>query len=459
MLRNDWCGSQPTFYIGSSQLEIGSHLPLTIDKSVDWIGLTFFLRMGYCAFGRTPFNDIHFLQANQRLENGILYDRNIQYLTDLKRSAKVSVDHVLKLLSTWIKRLEDSSNSKIIIPLSGGLDSRLLVSMIEDKSRIIAFSYGQSWNQAKSNEVRIAQELSKKLKFEWHHLNLGDFSRFTKEWLQKWGAASHAHGMYQMSFYSQISKIVPQDSIVLSGVIGDLLAGSLKDVELQKPTDLMKLGLSRQMNAEIVRDRFKIGVKDNVLETELSDKFDQLGSLLEEKAVKDLLVIQNKKMLLRYLMEVPRWYGLQTYSPFIDEEIGTSMLRLDPSERFERKWQHDLFRSIGLSDQHLSSRGLYYNTLNYKEIASKKVDYELLDNMSIFNNGEEIRRAIVSSLNALSTWYLKIFTIASQTRFFHWPGRVLLRLFKKRFNTGLSMYYSYLTLIPLTYKGEIFDNN
>jgi len=452
MQTNNWIGASPKFFSSSNNEVFGSHLANMNGKEKDKLGLFLYLKAGYCVFGRTPYRDVRFLRANQTLAGPKILDTNYGFLEKLAYQDTSKVDTALELISKWVQEMEKSTEGKIIVPLSGGLDSRLLLSMIQDRSRIEAFTYGQSWNESKSNEVKRAEALSKKMGFNWRHIVLKGYSRFTPAWIETRGASSHAHGMYQMEFYSQIEKLVPKNSVVLSGIIGDALAGSLSKVSISEPEDLWKLTLSHQINASSVISCMESEDLCQEVDKFLTLEFESYESLFYSKRVTDLLTLQNKNMLLRYLLEIPELFGLESRSPFLDENIGTGLLCLEENEREDRKWQKEYLKKIGLDDQDIGKGGLHNNTLNFAEINSRKVDLSLLGPLEIFHEEKKVLEEVRISVQALQSRYLRIAVMLSQKSLFSFLGRIMLRLQRNKYQKGLKMYFSYLTLIPLSYK-------
>jgi asparagine synthetase B (glutamine-hydrolysing) len=454
MLLNNWIGTQPTFLNSSNKQNLGSQLTKLGSLEPDDVGLFLYLKAGYCIFGKTPYRDITFLRANQKISEHGFVDGNYTFLEKLMNERTTSVDSVLDSLSKWIETFEKNTQGKIIVPLSGGLDSRLIISMITDRSRIEAFTYGQSWNQSKSNEVIRAEALSKKMGFKWRHITLSGYSRFTSSWIENRGPTSHAHGMYQMDFYSQIRNLVPKDSVVLSGIVGDALAGSLPKVKISKPRDLWELTLSHNINASALLSHIKYEKINERVDKVLEKEYELYEELLSSKRVTDLITLQNKNMLLRYLVEVPELFGFHSQSPFLDEKIGTDLLRLEENQRENRKWQKEYLRMIRLDDQSLGKGGLHNNTLNFVEINSKRVDLSLLDSLGIFRNEESVIEEVKAKIQTLQSVYFKLAVALSQKPLYSLLGRIMLKLRGKSYRLGLKMYYCYLTLIPLSFNGK-----
>ena len=78
-----------------------------------------------------------------------------------------------ELVNTWLAAKE----GPVVIPTSGGYDSRLLNLLVDDRSRIRAFTYGTSDDQKASLEVVRAAALSRTLGTRWQHIPLMEVHR------------------------------------------------------------------------------------------------------------------------------------------------------------------------------------------------------------------------------------------------------------------------------------------
>lgn len=207
--QTDWLASDPIFYN-----EKTGAVSKNINEVIDFGNLEFhpeglnnYLEFGYSVFEQTPIKNIKFLRHSSKLiqyDNGTL---GIEYLEDpviqlLDRSTHE--DDILNLLWKTINGWEQSVQGDIVIPTSGGYDSRLLNLLIEDKSRIRSFTYGLSDNQDESFEVVYARQLSKSIGSNCTWITLGNYHNFFDQWDQIYGISTHAHGMYQMEFYTKI---------------------------------------------------------------------------------------------------------------------------------------------------------------------------------------------------------------------------------------------------------------
>jgi asparagine synthase (glutamine-hydrolysing) len=142
-------------------------------------------------------------------------------LTELK-------DIFLKVFKSILQEIGDKT---IIIPLSGGYDSRCIIAILKglDAKNIFAYTYGT----AGSFEKKIAQQVAQKLNINWH------FIEYTPELLDsffqgKWKLfSSKNHGFTSLpneqDFFAllhlQNNNLLPQNAVILSGYLGDYLAG------------------------------------------------------------------------------------------------------------------------------------------------------------------------------------------------------------------------------------------
>ncbi len=126
-----------------------------------------------------------------------------------------------------------ASGRTIVVPLSGGFDSRLIGVSLRDLGvrNVICYSYGLPGNW----EAKISQELAKYLGFQW------EFVPYSPERWLKW-AASERFGAYFRAAGNltsvphvqdwpavaelQRGKRIPPDSVFVPGHSGDFLAGS-----------------------------------------------------------------------------------------------------------------------------------------------------------------------------------------------------------------------------------------
>ena len=371
-IENDWLGSIPVFY--NLKDKIISTIPNLClnDNSFDDEGLNIFLEFGYSAFEKTPFKNVQFMRYYSSLiiESNVI---KIKYKDDpvLKFglfNSKTKPEEVMSSIKKYIKNIEDNFSGDIIIPTSGGYDSRLLNWAIDDKSRIRSFTYGISGNQKNSREVVLAKEISERLKIKWQQIELSSFNNYIKDWHRIFGFSTHLHGMYHMEFYDKIinKNELDNNSTLLSGIIGDAWAGSLKTVKISNSKNINKLAYSHGLSLDTSLYKVKPGNKTK------KKFFEENKMSINDPLIQVVTMMRLKMILLSYLTTVPESFGIPTWTPFLNFDIAVQMLNLPEEMRINRKWQKEFFKAKGLDVETMNlpySRGNLLNHIgakNYK---------------------------------------------------------------------------------------------
>jgi len=367
-LETDWLASQPVFY--NEKKGIASHnINDVIDHSnleLDPEGFNNYLDFGYSVFGKTPVKHVKFLRHSSRLlidENGKLKTECLADPVDEWLDYKISEDDVIDLVRQRVRAWEARVSGEIVIPTSGGYDSRLLNWCIEDKSRIRAFTYGISEKQAKSFEVVYAQRLSEILGTRWEQTPLGDFHKYFDDWERLFGVSTHAHGMYHFEFYQKMLPKLRGNNPFLSGIFGDVWAGSTNVQTLETSDHLNKLGYTHDVMADFRRSSFHSNYESRqAFWEEHRDK-------LADERYQVILTIRLKIILISYLLRVPAFFGFKPWSPFLDIDVCMAMLNLPMERRRKRVWQKEFFQKYGLDLESMNLNASYKNTLDLQAMS------------------------------------------------------------------------------------------
>jgi len=396
LYETDWLSSKPVFYndlTGKVSYNVNDVIDYT-NLEFDPEGLNNYLDFGYSVFEQTPVKHVKFLRHSSRLmvnDNGRI---EIECLDDPleKWIGKTSHEHdILQLLSTTVRCWEKSVEGEIILPTSGGYDSRLLNFFIDDKSRIRSFTYGLSDNQAESFEVVYARKLSEILGTRWEQIELGDFHSYFSEWDRIFGISTHAHGMYHIEFYGKILPRLDGGNAFLSGIFGDVWAGNVTQKRLQSPGDLILLGYTHGLNADSTKSMLP---SDRPIREHFWDK---IRSTINDQVVQTTTLIRLKMILISYLLSVPIHFGFKPWSPFLDESIALGMATLTPERRNNRIWQKEFFQKCGLDMESMNLPVSYENTLNHqalRKIPVLPLDSNLLREVIDQNYIEWINRVL-----------------------------------------------------------------
>ena len=371
---NNWLGNNIVFY-NEKTGKISTNMSEVIDYSnieIDEEGLWNYFEFGYSAFGYTIIKNVRYLMPNEgirRNANGKieLYQLDDPIMKDIHK--KSTVKDTLEYMEYVIAQAAKNTKDDIVLPLSGGYDSRLLAYFIPfaQRDKVKCFTYGISKKQEESIEVVNAKYIAEKNNFEWKQIELKKFFDMIDEWIKIYNVSVHAHGMYHMEFYNQIQRQNIRGS-VLSGVIGDLWSGNVEVSMIKSPGDLKMLGYSHGIS--IPTKYYKLKCKQNYRE----EFFERYRQELLDHDWRIVWVGRIKMMLLRYLYEIPQRMGFDTETPFLEYDLCLKMLNLPWEEKKNRKWQAEFLEKVNM--QNVKNE---HNSIDYANM----LDLQCLKNVSL----------------------------------------------------------------------------
>lgn len=199
--------------------------------------------LGYTTGNETLYKEIKQLQAGELLyikQNNISKKRyhKIKYasLTLDIQSWKNIHEQVLE--KAMRRMLQYAGNHTLVVPLSGGYDSRWIVLMLKklNVKDVITFTYGNE----DDIDVKISKRLAKKLKFKWYFLeySLQDYEEMyaSYEYEQylhfsgKYSSLPHAQDWIAVKKLKD-KQLIPDNSIFVPGHLGDVLSGECSDIK------------------------------------------------------------------------------------------------------------------------------------------------------------------------------------------------------------------------------------
>jgi len=211
------------------------NLPFNEDNGAE------FLVTGYVTGPDTLFDGVSQLQAGEYLvydkANGSLamhfYHRfwHGNFFSDSEDDLLDRLDEVF--MRVFQRLIESAKGRQIVVPLSGGLDSRIIVAMLKrlGVEDVICFTYGKKGNR----EAEISRQVAEALGYRWY------FVEYTRE---KWYACYHSDEMQRYMKYSgnlvsiphiqdflavrdlKEEGIISENAVFVPGHSGDMLAGS-----------------------------------------------------------------------------------------------------------------------------------------------------------------------------------------------------------------------------------------
>lgn len=180
------------------------------------------------------------------------------------KSEDVLVEELDQITSRWARRLIDSVEGRtIVIPLSGGYDSRYIACALkrEGFANVVCYSYGAP----ASYEWHVARDVASRLGYPIHVVEYNrrnwqatiesprfwEFCRFATQ-------RCAAPCIQELSAREQLEarKVLPPDAVVVPGYCGDLQGGSYVPVEVR--TGQPKTALAEGVDNYLFRTLFSL---------------------------------------------------------------------------------------------------------------------------------------------------------------------------------------------------------
>ena len=229
---NDTLGMLPVFYASKDGIPYISTCEETLFKVLGGATLDPGRLVSYLLYQSTIgtltlWKEIDKLYANSILQistNGS-FEQVSQPPLDFKPFGGDAIKAMFEVTRDTVRRYTDPL-SRVFLPLSSGRDSRLILCNMLRPERVKARSYPCSWPAERSWEIVISKESARLcgvndfsiLDFE------RDYSRWTKSAIEYYGTSISAVQMYLYGASEMIGE-EERGLPVLSGVIGDVLAG------------------------------------------------------------------------------------------------------------------------------------------------------------------------------------------------------------------------------------------
>lgn len=175
-----------------------------------------------------------------------------------------------KIIYKTFERLIASLNNRIVVvPLSSGFDSRLIVTMLNEfgYKNVICFSYGNR----NSFEVKASRKIAKKIGYKWYFVEYSkkiikgfiddvNFNHFYKY-------ATNLTSIFHIQDYFAIKnifekKIVPNDAIIIPGHTGDFISGGHIPDELFNSSEVTK----QILLSGIIEKHYNLKLNDELID-------------------------------------------------------------------------------------------------------------------------------------------------------------------------------------------------
>lgn len=211
-------------------------------QSFDESCLHEYLSSGYVYYNRTLYKDVFSLQAAEFVTfdktGKPVSERYWRYIPNINKKITDSKENLLKKIDDVfcdsMKRLRESvGDRRIVVPLSGGYDSRLIVNYLYKAGikKVLCYTYGIPGN----GESICSKEVASRLGYEWHFIETTPEKeqalRFDESFKDYYLYMANGTNRPCFQEYSALKSlkdqgIVSTEDIVVPGYYFDYLAGS-----------------------------------------------------------------------------------------------------------------------------------------------------------------------------------------------------------------------------------------
>lgn len=233
--------SYPIFYTEGDFASISNSARALRDNHIiDGLSLLEFQMAGYVTGSATLYQELYQLQAGEVLiwdkkESKVKRDKYYLFYSDFTRIEKEEdlieeLDEINNRIFAQV--IEEANGSTIWVPLSGGLDSRLILCKLKQLKydNLYAFSYGPPGNY----EAKIAKKVAKKVDVPWVFASgtMKDSRKYfdLRDRRLYWEFADGLSSVPTMQGFNALNDLIGRgflqvDDMVVNGQSGDFITG------------------------------------------------------------------------------------------------------------------------------------------------------------------------------------------------------------------------------------------
>ena len=332
----------PLFYkIENEELIISNYWKSIVEYSSEFQlnteAIDEFENAGFVLSDETLDKNIYKTNANQILnidpdsgkKNIIQYRNFITGTFSEKSFEELSVETENVLMNVGKRLISFLNNRTAIVPLSGGYDSRLIVSLLKKMNykNVICITYGKY-----NPEVPISKKVAENLDYEWHFIDYQkiDIEHFRKESRFSEYLEDAANGFampYLMEYFAaaelQKNGQIPENSVFLPGHSGDFLGGSYIFKTVKNTIDFQNL------NSFIESKYFIFLQKNNRAKNQISERVKQSLKPIGKSYIQDgfNMTVEEwdiQEKLAKFIFhssQVFNFFGFEVYFPLWDREL------------------------------------------------------------------------------------------------------------------------------------------
>jgi len=345
VVSTDWSGSVPVFYgkrgerrvVASNETMAKRALGISsADVSIE--GVCDLIRLGYFPGENTLYEGLKRVHpdSNFTWQFGADPRQNADDTLTVRRTLRQAgtADLVEEMFSHYERIFGEAFNGleEISVPLSGGLDSRIIAAFaVRHGVHVNSYTYFNGFNNA-----FFAERVSRSLGTSHTHIkNALTEENMTEIWLRYFGTYLHVHGVYQ---YPLIEALQRLRRTTFVGFLGDPLAGDrLKNFD----GDLRADGVLQSICSLTPDNEIEKALSPGYTETSSGDSvkalIDRTQSVSGEKHVRfNIFDIWTRQA--NFIFYHPQLLNLYApvQTPFVDLEYASFCISLSRDKLFDR---------------------------------------------------------------------------------------------------------------------------
>ncbi|WP_116771607.1 asparagine synthase C-terminal domain-containing protein [Maribacter litoralis] len=382
-----------SFFVSDSSDYLQKTHCLSFDKTAEHE----FLATGYVTKDHTLLTGLFQLQAGEfiqySLSKGLLrkeyYTDYLTHEINLEEDYGVYKKKLATVLENALDRMLNFVDGKpILVPLSGGYDSRLIVCMLKKRGveNVICYTYGAT----NSHEVIISKKVAESLNYKWlfieynentiphDYLTDPDFQSYYKY------ASNHSSVFLLQDYFAvkqlKEKELVPNNCIILPGHSADFLAGShlsLTDIKNDNRENTIRRIFDKHYNLN----------KPVQFSQENNDYLKQISCKFEYAVDENWNLKERQAKFIVNSVRIYEFFGFEHYLIFWDREIQEYFKTLP----VEYKHRTKLYLKLIFED--------YFNPLSVEYLKEKSEIKDLLKKMLPNKIKEKLRKKLASDFN------------------------------------------------------------
>ena len=265
--------------------------------------------------------------------------------------------------------LKKTKNKKIILPLSGGLDSRTLAASLIGNKNVVAYSYEFSNGV---EEVKYAKEIAEVCGWDFHSFKIPN--GYLWESIEKFSKINNCKTeLTHPRQIAVIEKVSNLGDIFLSGSMGDLLFDSFSNIRNENQITSIKNEIIKPGGRELAIDLWKYWTLNNSFD----NFFDQKIKILNDKI--NIQNLPSRMRAFKSIHYVRNWTNInmkffssykETYAPYHDNKICNFVCTIPEKYLRNRKFQIEYIKKKAPELAKIKWQKYDLDLYNYKKFNS-----------------------------------------------------------------------------------------